>query len=105
MIGDHLLYEHLFTISLLSPWFADIENFLVDGQFPPNLSSKKKRKNVRTRDPYTWIGVNLFRLGPYYILRRCVREYEVFYILSSCHDGPCGGHFSAKVITFKVLQE
>ena len=39
MVDDHLLDEHLFTISVLSPWFADIENYLVPTYFPPNLSS------------------------------------------------------------------
>lgn len=38
------------------------------------------------------------------IMRRCVREEEVFDILMACHDGPCGGHFVAKIIAFKVLQ-
>ena len=29
MVDDQLLDEHLFTISVLSPWFVDIENYLV----------------------------------------------------------------------------
>jgi len=37
-------------------------------------------------------------------LRRCVREEEVFDILLTCHDGPCGGHFVAKGTAFKILQ-
>ena len=47
---------------------------------------------------------NLFKLGPDQILRRCVREEEVFDILLTYHDGPCGGHFVAKRTTFQVLQ-
>jgi len=39
--------EHLITISVLSPWFADIENYLVSTQFPSHLSPKEKRKIVR----------------------------------------------------------
>ena len=31
-------------------------------------------------------------------------EEEVFYILSTCHDNPCGGHFAAKRNSYKVLQ-
>ena len=30
MVDDQLPYEHLFSISILSPWFVDIENYLVD---------------------------------------------------------------------------
>eukprot|EP00253_Pinus_taeda_P020193 PITA_20193 len=41
---------------------------------------------------------------PDQILRRCVREEEVFDILLTCHDEPCGGHFVAKRTAFKILQ-
>jgi len=63
MVDDNLLDEHLFTISVLSPWFANIANYLVYAQFPPNLSSKEKIKIIRKSAPFTWIGGNLFKLG------------------------------------------
>eukprot|EP00253_Pinus_taeda_P014619 PITA_14619 len=85
--------EHLFAISVLS------------AQFPPHLSSKEKRRIARKSASFTWIGGNLFKLGPDQILRRCVREEEVFDILLACHDGPCGGHFVAKRTALKILQE
>jgi len=79
-------------------------NYLVSTQFPPNFPSKEKSKIVRKSAPFTWIGGNLFKLGPDQILRRCVKEEEVFDILLTCHDGPCGGHFAVKWTAFKVLQ-
>eukprot|EP00253_Pinus_taeda_P035400 PITA_35400 len=103
VVDDQMPNEHLFAISVLSPWFADIENYLVSAQFPPHLSSKEKSKIVRKSAPFTWIGGNLFKLGPDQILRHCVREEEVFDILLTCHDGPCGRHFVAKRTTFKIL--
>lgn len=69
MVDDQMLDEHLFFISVLFPWFADIENYLVSAQFPPHLSSKEKRKIVTKSAPFTWIGGNLFKLGPDQILR------------------------------------
>eukprot|EP00253_Pinus_taeda_P032177 PITA_32177 len=105
MVDDQMLDEHLFSISVLSPWFVDIANYLVSTQFPPHLSSKEKSKIVRKSTPFTWIGGNLFKLGPDQILRRCVREEEVFDILLTCHDGPCGGHFAAKRIAFKIASK
>eukprot|EP00253_Pinus_taeda_P014947 PITA_14947 len=104
MVDDQIPDEHLFVISVFSPLFADIENYLVSSQFPPHMSSKEKSKIVRKSAPFTWIGGNLFKLGPDKILRRCVREEEFFDILLTCHDGPCGGHFAAKRTTFKILQ-
>eukprot|EP00253_Pinus_taeda_P016480 PITA_16480 len=73
-------------------------------QFPPHLSSKEKSRIVRKSTPFTWIRGNLFKLGPDQILRHCVREEEVFDILLTCHDGPCGGHFATKRTAFKILQ-
>jgi len=104
MVDDKLPDEHLFSISVLYPWFVDITNYLVSAQFPPNIPSKEKSKIVRKSAPFTWIGCNLFKLVRDKILRRRVREEEVFDILLTCHDGPCGGHFAAKRTTFKVLQ-
>eukprot|EP00253_Pinus_taeda_P010006 PITA_10006 len=104
MVDDQMLDEHLFYISVLSPWFSDIENYLVSTQFPPHLSSKEKSKILRKSAPSTWIGSNLFKLCLDQILRRCVKEEEVFYILLTCHDGPCGGNFAAKRTAFKILQ-
>eukprot|EP00253_Pinus_taeda_P005173 PITA_05173 len=103
-MDDQMPDEHLFAISVLSPWFSDIANYLVSAQFPPHLSSKEKRRTVRKSASFTWIRGNLLKLGPDQILRRCVREEEVFDILLTCHDGPCGGHFAAKRTTFKILQ-
>jgi len=59
IVDDQLPDEHLFAILVLSPWFSDIENYLVAGRFPPNLSSKEKSKIVRKIYPFTWIGGTL----------------------------------------------
>eukprot|EP00253_Pinus_taeda_P025005 PITA_25005 len=104
MLDDQMLDEHLFSISVLPPWFADIANYLVSAQFPSHLSSKEKRKIVRKSAPFTWIRGNHFKLGVDQILRGCVREEEFFDILLTYHDGPYGGHFAAKRTAFKILQ-
>eukprot|EP00253_Pinus_taeda_P031771 PITA_31771 len=104
MVDDQIPDEHLFYLSILSLWFFDIVNYLVATKFPPNLSSSKKRNIVSKSTPFTLVGGNIFKLGPYKVLRRCFREEEVFDILLACHDGPSGGHFTTKRIVFKVLQ-
>ena len=104
IVDGQMLDEHLFAISVLSLWFADIANYLVSAQFPLHLSSKEKSRIMRKSASFTWIGGNLFKLGPDQILRRCVREEEVFDKLLTCHDGPCGGHFVAKRTAIKILQ-
>eukprot|EP00253_Pinus_taeda_P025226 PITA_25226 len=53
MVDDQMPDEH--AISVLSPWFTDIENYLVSAQFPPHLSSKEKSNIVMKSAPFTWI--------------------------------------------------
>jgi len=103
-VDDQMPNKHLFSISVLSPWFVDIANYLVSTQFLPHLSSREKRKIVRKSAPFTWIGGNLFKLGPNQILRHCVRDEEVFDILLTRHDGPYGRHLAVKRTAFKILQ-
>eukprot|EP00253_Pinus_taeda_P005719 PITA_05719 len=83
---------------------ADFSSRLDLPAVPSHLSSKEKSRIMRKSASFTWIGDNLFKLGPDKILRHCVREEEVFDILLTCHDGPCGGNFSAKRTAFKILQ-
>ena len=35
--------EHLFVVSVQTPWFADIANFLATGKLPNHLSPHEKR--------------------------------------------------------------
>ena len=53
MVDDQLPDEHLFAISTLSPWFADIASYLVAGRLPPNFSFKERSKIIRKSVPFT----------------------------------------------------
>ena len=46
-IGDSFPDEQLFSI-VHCPWYADIVNYLVTGQIPPQWTSQQKRKFWRT---------------------------------------------------------
>ena len=39
-ILDSFPNEHLFAISFITPWYADIANYLSSRQLPPSMSSK-----------------------------------------------------------------
>eukprot|EP00253_Pinus_taeda_P009254 PITA_09254 len=82
----------------------DIANYLVVGNLPSHLSHRKKRKIVQQSARYSWISGCLFHIGLDQEIRRCIREDEVYDILKACHDGACGGHFSDKRTTYKVLR-
>ena len=99
-INDDFPDEDLFDLSVKTPWFVDLANYLTTRKLPQHLTS---RENIKQSANYTWIEGDLFRIGPDLIIRRCVREDEIFDILKSCHDEPCGGHFANKKTAYKVL--
>ena len=53
MVDDQMPDEHPFTISVLSPWFVHVANYLVSAHFLPHLSLKEKSKIVRKSTPFT----------------------------------------------------
>ena len=75
-IAENFPYEQLFQLSLKSPWYANIVNFLACGIMPPE-SSYQQRKKLRTGNIYyIWDDPLLFRRGVDLIIRRCVPEGE-----------------------------
>jgi hypothetical protein len=103
-VDDSFPDEKLFSLSINTPWFADMANYLATRKLPSHLSPHEKWKIITQSANYSWVGHDIFRTCPDLIIRRCVREDEVPEILRNCHDGPCGGHFSDKRTTYKVLQ-
>jgi hypothetical protein len=104
MIDDQFPDEHLFSISIQTPWLSDIENYLTTRKFPQQFSYREKCKIVRKSSAYSWIAGYLFKLCLDHILRRYIREDEVNDILHAFHDEPCGGHYVSKRTSYKILQ-
>jgi hypothetical protein len=80
-----------------------MENYLATRKLPSHLSPHEKGKIITQSANCSWVGNDLFHTGPDLIIHRCVREDKVAEILRICHDGPCGGHFSDKRTSYKVL--
>ena len=102
-IPDDLPGEHLFSVSS-EPWFTDIVNFLAAGAFPTNMTPHEKRNFVIRTKGYFWDNPHLFKEGADGILHRCIPESERSSVLAVCHSMQCGGHYSGKKMTSKVLQ-
>ena len=56
-------------------------NYLAANRMPPHFSHKDRRKLAKKKIHYSWIDNNLFYTGPDQIMRRCVREDEIYEIL------------------------
>jgi hypothetical protein len=102
-VDDSFPDEHLFSLSVNTPWFVDMENYLTTGKLPSHLSPHERWKIITLSANYSWVCHDIFHTGPDLIIRRYFREDKVPKILRSCHDGPCGGHFFDKHTTYKVL--
>lgn len=102
-VNDDFPNEHLFSFSIKTPWFVDLSNYLTTRKLPQHLSSREKQKIIKQSVNYSWIEGDIFCTGPDFIIRRCVQEDEMFDILTTCHDEPCGGHFADKQTSYKVL--
>ena len=103
LVEDSFPDEHLFAISIVTPWYADLANYLSTGRTPPHFTAKERKRLIKQSARYSWLNGDLVYTGFDMIIRRCVRNDEVIDILKSCHDEPCGGHFAAKRTAFKVL--
>lgn len=86
------------------PWFADIVNFLVTGQTPPNWSAQDIRKFKPEVKSFFYDDPYLFKYCSDQIIRKCVPDHEIQVVLSFCHTVACGGHFSAHKTVAKILQ-
>ena len=96
--------EQLFQLSLQSPWYADIVNFLACGIMPSEFSYQQRKKLRTDSRYYIWDDPLLFRRGADLIIRRCVPEGEQSKILQECHASPYRGHFVGDKTTHKILQ-
>ena len=102
-INDNFPDEQLFSVTI-TPWFANIVNFLVTGKMPPHWSSQDKRKFLNEVKNFYWDDPYLFKYCPDQIFRRCVPDNEVSNVIQFCHSHACGGHFSTRKTAAKILQ-
>ena len=93
-IAENFTNEQLFHLSLQTPWYADIVNFLACGIMPPEFSYQHRKKLRTDIRYYIWDDPLLFQRGADLIIRRCVPEGEQNKILQECHASPYGGHFA-----------
>ena len=103
-IAENFPDEQLFQLSLQSPWYANIVNFLACGIMPPEFSYQQIKKLRTDSRYYIWDDPLLFKRGADLIIRRCVPEGEQSKILQECHASPYGGHFAGDKTTHKILQ-
>ena len=92
-IAEKFPYEQLVLLSVQTPWYANIFNYLACGVVSPEFSYQQRRKLRNDCRFYIWDNPLLFRRGADMIIRRCVPGIEQGGIMEKCHTSPYGGHF------------
>ena len=80
-IDDTFSDERLFVVSVQTPWFVDIANYIATGKVPHHLAPYEKCRIIVQSSNYSWVDNDLFHTSPDFIIRRCVREDEMTNIL------------------------
>ncbi|KAK8925800.1 hypothetical protein KSP39_PZI018378 [Platanthera zijinensis] len=104
-INEKFPDEWLFAISeSTTPWYADIVNYIASNIMPPELTYQQRKRFMHQVRSYLWDDPYLFKVGADGVVRRCVPEEEVKFILEKCHNSPYGGHFMGDRTAMKVLE-
>ena len=85
------------------PWYAHIVNYLISGLTPPSMSKPQAQKLRNDARHHIWDAPHLWRMCSDQVIRKCVPSEEFDSIISTCHSMVCGGHFSARRTSRKVL--
>ena len=94
--------EYLFSVNI-TPWYADIANFLASNILPPNLSYQQKKKFFSNIKHYLWEDPLLYKVCANGMIKRCVPKEEYRAIFHHCHDRESRRHFGATRTAAKVL--
>ncbi|GJR15937.1 reverse transcriptase domain-containing protein [Tanacetum coccineum] len=86
-----------------TPWFADIANYHAGNFIVKGMLSQQKKKFFKDVKHYFWDDPYLFRIFLDQMIRRCVSGQKFVDILTTCHNGPTGGHHGANYTAKKVF--
>ncbi|XP_023927589.1 uncharacterized protein LOC112038992 [Quercus suber] len=96
--------EQLFSASVTLPWYANIVNYLVTNMLPLGFSKAQRDKIKSDAKYFVWDDLYLWKPCADHVIRRCIPENEIIFILTFCHSYARGCHFGAKRTVRKVLE-
>ncbi|CAN6487396.1 unnamed protein product [Victoria cruziana] len=105
-VSDTFPVEYLLGIMSATklPWYAHYCNYLVTKEIPSHWSKDQREQFLSQVRYFYWDEPDLFKYCADQVFRRCVPEEEFQSILSFFHAKACGGHYSGRKTTAKVLQ-
>jgi len=100
---DHLYILYNIFDSFPTPWFANIENYLVAFVFPPSASKSQTNKIKSDAKHYIWDDPYLWKMCSDQVIRRCIRDHEIDSVLNFCHSSAPSDHLGIQRIARRVL--
>lgn len=85
-------------------WYIDIMYYLRHMKCPKGLSDKQRRTLKLQESKYVFIEGDLFWKNGDGMLLLFLDESHAKHFLREMHEGVCGGHYSAKKTTHKILR-
>ena len=76
-VSDNFPGEQLFYVYVITPWYADIDNYLSSGKITPFMTSKEKKRIIKVSVRHIWVKGDIFYIGYDLIIRRCVIQDEI----------------------------
>ncbi|XP_070017198.1 uncharacterized protein [Nicotiana sylvestris] len=87
-----------------NPWFHDIKEYLVRGEYPKYAYHTKKCTLWRLSNHFFHSGGNLYRRIPDLGFLRCVDAKEAYKLLEDIHAGTYNPHLNGFVLVKKILR-
>jgi len=100
-INDYLRDDTVLKVTLSSPWYANLVNFMVTVYIP---LEEDKKKLIHLSRFHLWDDPYLSKVCVDGLFRRCIPLCETRKILECCHSSPYGGHYGAFWNHVKVWQ-
>ena len=86
------------------PWYQAILNYKTKNEFPPN-SDQRGQRAIRLLASQFVINQNqLYKRTPQGILLLCIDHHKAKKVMGEVHDGECGPHMSAMMLTRKIMR-
>lgn len=101
---DQFPDEHLFAMTVETPWYANVTNYMEAGKLLAHLSSQENNLIVQRSAQFSWIEEYIFHTKSDLQIHTCIREEKIYDILKSFLDDPYGGNFFDRRIGHKILQ-
>ncbi|RDX66670.1 hypothetical protein CR513_54536, partial [Mucuna pruriens] len=102
-IRDNFLDKQLLYMNKITPWFANICNYIVASKFPPKASRLYKEKLESDDKYYIWDDPYLWRLYSDQVIRRCILDSKIKSVLHFCHSASRGDHCGSTRTARKLL--